>query len=490
MSTDKPTIAIDCKFKPVSLWLCDVQELNRDPNARAHWVTSTQAAMPYLPLVNLIGVNDSVKFTDSERTDMDVSTYNQNATGKRLNPVVIQSSRLRVGGMDLVAGDIYLFLNFTTTAMSVMTSTNIQHYQGLSCDRFKEFRDRVFVIRVSTVASPTVADKVHGVNNYFDRMIDLHCAVRSKRSEEYRAMMLFASECWNLHCNSSTQTQGNSLKIASVTELSPSVVHSIKDGQQVILKEIDFRVMSTPVAMNTANPVFEENLTHSSDIVTSFRDHAFSCFIVDNTSAITDRFYNFMGKAVLIPKIKDSSLVEGLYTVAADKSSSLRPEDVTPLSEIDKLPYVYASLQEAAEGVDLTSLSKRQHEEAIAAQTRENNLQAMRFARERSELEHKLSIEREESASRMREREAEHKRELDAMDRAHKAEVARLGIDHKRAEHDFAYDKYNMDRSSLFTKSTYEEGKFKRDSTIETIKTAGSLAALAVAGMMAYKRFA
>lgn len=477
-------------FKPMALWLTDTQELNTDPSARSHWVTAIQGALPYIPLLDLINLGDSVKLAHAESPDKNIYTYNPNASTQRLNPVVVQNNRLKLSGFDLIQGDITLILNFSSMALTVHTDTNVQHFAALSCDKAKEYKDRVFYVKITALSSPVTVEKSTGMSNYFERMIDLHCRVQTKRSEEYKEMLQFAKECWSQNFCHANNVASNTIKVASLFEIKSSSLQHIRDGGCIHYSNLGARVMMTQTAESTPNHHFQEDLTHSSEVVKSFRDNAMSCFIVDNTSSIDDRFYNFMGQATRIPKIKDTSLVEGLYMVSADKQGSLTPNDITALKDIDKLSFIYSTLEAATTGSDLSGLNKQQHEETVARLTRENTLATLALTKERGELEMRVTQERELSAQRMRDMENTHKAALLEHEARHKKEINDLQLSLRRRESEYDHSKFNYDTNVLKAKGSYEADKFFRDSTIESIKTAGSLAALAIAGMMAYKRLA
>ena len=122
-------------------------------------------------------------------------------------------------------------------------------------------------------------------------------------------------------------------------------------------------------------------------------------------------------------------------------------------------------------------------------QLRELDLEAKRNALQFEEIRAKNQLELEAQKADMTRQELQRKLDYEAL-------VTQLKVENEKRKqdtetHKFSYDqtRHHMDSSSLYMKKEYEQGKYERDSTIETIKTVGAVAGLVAGGYVLFKKF-
>jgi hypothetical protein len=130
------------------------------------------------------------------------------------------------------------------------------------------------------------------------------------------------------------------------------------------------------------------------------------------------------------------------------------------------------------------------HQNRLREQELQDETIRLRAEFEQAQRQAKLDAEERERERKLFWQEQERKRALEheqAM-RAIKEESERAKSQADQSKHYHEQHKYYMDSAYLGMKSQHDERKFERDGLVESLKTVGAVAGLAVAGIAVYNR--
>lgn len=209
--------------------------------------------------------------------------------------------------------------------------------------------------------------------------------------------------------------------------------------------------------------------------------------LVDNDNKLKDKYIKILDRVVKIPKIVDHTRQDGLYAYSSI-NSNLYSYYLT-IDEITEKRVVFNSEEEALEYTDSAKIIENKRlefkQKELEYQQKELKMQAD-IAKLKSEAE-ELKVKAESQALEQRmefekkisEMKLEHSKQLNEIE-LKKNESGKDYIDHKQYR-DIEGIKFKQDyEESLYRlKNKYEEEKYKRDTTIETLKTVATIASVA-----------
>lgn len=470
----------------VGMYIHDVGSISITGNQKSVW--KAREGSRYLPLLNLFTLhsNADIKFTTGENVSDDIITHDERATTKRFSQSVMDKSKLNVTQNNLILGTVYVVLNFTKYNLTLTANKSLPDlYRPLSNSSMSEYQGKLIIFSVTNIGTPSEYKAVYGVNNYLEVLKESY---RNETAPGFKEMVNFINDVqgyWLLSGNTSDATPSSTIKICRCMQLPEEALLEKGVFQDLYLRQESLVISGKSVVEVGHHPNLSSVGMADRQLVDIMRPHGVSWYIVDPKDEIGDRYYCVAGTVRAIPKIKSNDAAPGLYIVATDSDVRITNEDFTPLCDIDNNKYIFKSREEAEMGADKKTLFN--HEAELNKITRNEEVEKLRMAglRSKHDSEERLAaLERQMAEDRSR-----HEREMLEAKRRHEAEMANIKVDQRKMDMDFDRTKFHYDERSMRNKSVYEEERYQRDSTIETLKTAGSLAGLAIAGMMAYRRF-
>lgn len=503
------------KSVPIGMYFTDAASLGYGKGCAPYWLSSKD--MPYLPVLNWIQFNDDaeVRLASGETIGKDITTYNENQRLNRLSDSILTRSKLNVTTNDLFVGPVRIALNFTNKHVTITSSSGLAKcFSPLENSGFSQFDGRLLILEIHTLNSIDRIHELYGYTNYLKTLRD-RCAGRSD---------LAAQEITNVYDYVLTHLTANKALTSGVrtdtykvaTMLDVPVLEMLEHGSSKVLSVLskDLEITLEDIVAAPMHDRLAQDYVTDRSVMETIRGHGLSCFLVDNHDKLSDRFINFAGMVRKVPKIKSNDKIDGLYITSIDASQHLTVDAVTPLEEIDKMRYIYKSIEEAESGADM----RVQYSDQLELQKldKANESMGLKGDHEQRLREHDLLMRQRaaelETAAREQALDFDaRKRALEMEASAHKARLDAEAVQRK-AEHEafmqqlkqtaesqkqeserlkHQYDRSHMQMSneSLYVKRDYEHAKYERDSTVETIKTVGAVAGLLAGGYAIYSKF-
>lgn len=470
----------------VGMYIHDVGGISITGNQKSVWKGKESSL--YLPLLNLFVMhsNADIKFTTGENISDDINTHDERATTKRFSPSVMNKSKLNVTQNSLILGPVHIALNFTKYNLTLTSDKSLPMlYRPLVNSSMSEYQGKLIIFTIDNIVTPSEYKSVYGVSNYLEVLKEKY---RNNTAPGYKRLVDLIVQIqgyWLLTGNTSDATPSSTIKICRCMQLSEEALLEKESFQDLYLRQESLVISGKSVTEVEDHPNLASVGMADQQLVDVIRPHGVSCYIVDPDDAIGERYYTVAGMVKQVPKIRSNDAAPGLYIVSTDSSVRIGNDSFTPLSEIDQNKCIFKSREEAEKGADVKTLFSYEAELNKIGRTEEAEQIRMATLRAKHESDERLNkLERQLAEDRAR-----HERELLEAKRLHEQEMASIKVDHRRMDMDHDRTKYHYDARSLHNKSAYEEDRYARDSTIETLKTAGSLAGLAVAGLLAYRKF-
>lgn len=434
----------------------------------------------YLPVLQEMEFKASseIKFIHNNDVCLNIDTYDEHATNKKLNQAIKKNKKLDVTTNDINVGATELVLNFTDMKLVVYNKYNIPH---LLCPLDNEilkskYKGKVVFLTIHRLNNPNLVSDVYGNNkNYLTALKE---STKFKKNinhkyDEFNKVVEFAEKCWNETDYLSNDYRCNSIKIITVFQIDESKF--LDDSQTTFTSLVILNKNLLITRDNMFN--YKENPNNNNDVdLSQFKNDIMPgtkfTYIIDNDDVLSDRYLNQFGNTIKIPKFKSKrQQINGLYVLSVQDNFTLMVDKHYKIEEIDTANFVYKTQEEAEQGADKSTLFAQEIKE------KELNMQhTILQAKENYEVKtHQLKKENEELK-------AEHERKS-------KENELRFAELKREIESVSLRDKVNYDRSHYGIKNNYEERSYQRDSFVEGLKTVGAVSSVALAGILLFNKF-
>ena len=480
-----------CKFiaRPpqiVGAYMTDHSKIAPVQKDQAFWVNDSEK---FLPILNLFNLNEraEVRLADTQNASNDIETYNPQDIRYTLSPNVVANNRLNVSSGDLLTGGVRFVLNFMDQPIITKTRADIPKlFMPLNNVQLKEWAGKLLVLSFHSYNIPQTIKEISGIANYFENLRTEKIQRGEGKSTPAR-MLEYLSRCWQSYKPAAGGVVlSNSIKLVMVHEYVPSDFMDRGVESDVLYcseSGLSFRrssnVLDVPV-----HPKHNDTLLANREIVESMRDNGVSCFIVDNNKLLSDRFINFVGNVRKIEQIVDYNRPDGLYITTLDGQKSLGVDSFIPITDIDTCRYIYRSHEEALQGADIRQQAVQAHE-----------INKLEMSVEAAELNRDAMHDRHQYEERIRVLDAENKRQqadadmrMRAIELKHQQDLRDYKLQEVSNKAWLNNEKYRFDMIGMENKHHYESVKYERDSSIETLKTVGSVAGLLAGGFVLFKQ--
>ena len=458
--------------EPVAMYITDAGIIGNFTGAPSFWTSLKENR--YFPLLDLISIKSKseLRFTTGEGISGDLIAYNEHTSSQRLSKAIINRSKIDVTSNDLFVGGIMMCLNFTKYNVTVVSDFGIpKMFRPLDSDNFPEYDGELVFFRIHTLNSPQSVRNVHGQQNYLENIFADRSGAVTPNERESVAVIQFVLN--NLHSNKSVTDAAvsDTLKVVTVFKVREEEFQLRSSGEHkdVYLHNKGLLLsLHTPTGVSV-HPALKEALTNDRDVLEAIKANGVSCFIIDNDDAIGDRYFNFAGQVIKIPKLKSKENVNGLYVGSIDNSKHFSVENITDLDKIDENKYVYKSAEEALDGADLKTKYMEQSEmrKIIRAEEAQN-----------SKLEYEARYRELDEKSRARINELEEESRKSKLQ--HEDEIRKMSVQLEKLNTEGNAQKHNLETETMYRKNQFEATKYERDNFIETLKTVGAVAGLAL----------
>lgn len=483
--------------KIIGAYLSELGRIAPSQNGETFWTTDGQRFLPLVKLFSLAERSD-LTLANIESPANDIETYNSKDPHYSLSRAVVTNKRMDVSAGDLTIGSTRMVLNFTDQPVVMKTRSDIpKMFLPLRNEQLRDWYNKVMVLSFHSFNVPSTIREISGITNYFENL-RIERIQRGEGKSTTTKMLEFLSQCWQSFNPDVVKTlTTNSIKLVMVHEyLSADFMQDGKEVADLYCTEsgLHFRRTSNILELPT-HPKHNDTLIANRQIVETMRDNGISCFIVDNHDRIGDRYINFAGQVRLVPKSKSPNQLDGLYIASVNGSKSLDSDSFTPLEAIDECPYVYKSQEEALQGADRRMQAQQEFELNKLGMSMEATQMQQELIKMRHQFEQEALRVKAESEERVRRIELENKQRqiayderLREMDLRHQSALKEFKLQEESNKLQTSSEKFRFDLLGMENKHRYEVEKYGRDSTVETLKTIGSVAGLLAGGYVIYKQ--
>ena len=435
----------------------------------------------YVPILEEMEfkTTSEIKFIHDNNVCLNIDTYDERSTNKKLNQAIKKNKKLDVTANDINVGGTDLVLNFTDMNLVIYNKYNIPHMlTPLDNEVLRnKYKGKVVFLTIHRLNNPNIVSDIY--NNSKNYLSTLKESTKFKKNinhkyDEFNRVIDFAEKCWNETDYLSNDFRCNSIKIVTAFAVNSDVIVPGNESSFTNIVILNKNLLLTRDTMFA----YKENPNNNSDVdLSQFKTEILPgtkfTYIIDNEDVLSDRYLNQFGDTIKIPKFKSKKqLINGLYVVSVQENFTLKVDKFYKIEEVDTAEFVYKTQEEAEQGADKSALFAQEIKE------KELNMQhTILQAKENYEVK-TLQLKKENE-----ELKAEHERKTKADELKFaelKREIERIGLN----------DKVNYDRSHYGMKNHYERESYNRDSALETLKTVGGICGVAVAGIALYGRFA
>lgn len=467
--------------KPVilGLYLSDTRDVYNNTTTKS---IVNKNSIGYLPIVELFDINrqEEVRFIDGKNISGEVVSYNRNTSSQSLDHSAIINSRLNVTQNDLLLGPVYVVLNLTQYNITMSVAGDHRKvFRPLESKRFEDYYGKVLIVTLSTFNNPKQIRDIQGYSNYLESLIDMYKQKGNKRHSEMIDLLTFINE--HVHDVEMTTRfdKANTIKVSTLMEIDGDKLTHAKD-KTLFIPEKDILITLEDIVAAPMHPS-TSGLLVSGDVRSQLKENSIVCYIVDNSDIIGDRYMNFAGNVRKIVKVKNPSLVNGLYVITSNQSGS-SDEFICRLEDLDSNQYVYKSVEEANIGADV----RKQYSDKLELLQRELDSERIRQQNESIRLKKEAEETKAEYERRLRDQTLSFEQRMHEL--KHSADSRKFQHEQitLKAKEDYDYFKFDMDRRNQYVKNQYESEKYSRDSTLETLKMLGAVAGLVAGGVVLY----
>ena len=461
------------------VYLTDGTTIAPTQKGQNYWLPETSR---FLPILNLLQFTPraELRLADTARTTNDIETYNPKTSHYNLAPTLVTHNRLDVSVGDLMVGAVRLVLNFMDYPVTVKTRSDIPKlFHPVSNAQLDDYKGKLVVLSFHSFNTPQMIKDVSGVANYFENL-RLDKIQRGEVNTTPVKMLEYLSRCWQEFKPDLTKcAPSNSIKLAMVHIYSASdFMSGGASHPELYCHESGLMIRRTDNLFEMGiHPKLSDSMVANKQIVQSLRDNGMSCFIVDNDKRVSERFINFAGQVRQIPQVVDKHRPQGLYITSIDGDKSLETDSFVPLDKIDESPYIFRSQEEASLGADIRTKAEHAHE-----------ISKLELGIESTHLKHQYEERIRQMDLETKRRQAEFDASTKKMEAGYQEALRTIQLsveDRKNRSH---HDKYHFEVLGMENKHRYESEKYERDTTIETLKTIGSVAGLMAGGYVLYKQ--
>lgn len=481
-------ITVDSKPKILGMYLSDNKSLynNIDGTQNSFF---TNEGINYLPVLDLFDIksNEDIILVDGKNRDKELSTYNRHISSKNLDLATTKAKRIDITQNDILLGPVDIVLNLTGCDISISLSNEYRKsYRPIESDPLSPYYGKLLLLSVQSFNNPKMIHNTFGINNYFESLLDRYKSRCNTQYEEMIDILTYLNDMWSTLKLKARMEEGSCIKVVTLIDLDVNEMLQGNNRLAYIRKKNMYAILDNIV--NMPYHPGTDAVFNTGDIKGYLKNNSFVCYIVDNDDRISDRYINIAGSVLKIMKIKNPTLVNGLYIIRTNNNGSSTSDIICRLEDIDTNQYVFKSIEEALEGADIRSQYKdnlektKQELEALRLEKANESLM-LKSEFERKGLEIKIDYEK-----RFKEQTLAYEREIQEMKKALETTKVIHEENTLKNKSDFEYFKYDLDRKGLDTKSRYEENKYQRDSTLETIKTVGSVVGLLAGGFVLYNK--
>lgn len=481
----------------IGAYLTDHSKVAPVQKDQTFWVADGEK---FLPVLNMFRLDERADLFLSDTSDPanDIETFNKKDVRYNLSASVIAKKRIDLSSGDLLMGAVRMVLNFMDQPVTMKTRSDIPKlFMPLHNEQLQEWRGRLLILSFHSFNLPQTIKELTGIANYFENL-RLEKIQKGEGKETSTRMLEYLSRCWqSFKPEQAAGVVSNSIKLAMVHEYQPSdFMVSGTEVEDLFCSEsgLSFR-RTTNMLEVPVHPKHNDTLLANRQIVQSMRDNGISCFIVDNEKRLSERFINFVGSVRKIPQVVDYNRPEGLYITTVDGQKGLGADSYIPLAEIDNCRYIYKSHEEALDGTDVRQQAVQNHElsklemNVEAAQLQQQAIH-MRHEFEQQTMRMKQSFDEQTRAAEIeaKRRQMEHDAYIRDMEARHQETLRNYKIQEEANKFNLNSEKFRFDLIGMENKHHYETAKYDRDTTIETLKTVGSVAGLLAGGYVLYKQ--
>jgi hypothetical protein len=446
----------------------------------------------YLPVLSLLrfNVRDEIALVNGRNKQEEVVAYNRNTSSKSLSKEVCLEKRFDITQNDILLGPMNLVFNLTDHNVTIIAPGELRKtYRPIESKKLEDLYGKLIIMTIYTFNNPYMISDLTGYSDYFENYLNLYKGRGNKNLEEIIQILEFLKENWcRFKVNAIPDARNqNSIKVVSMVEVDEGELLTAEHNR-LFCPERNLTITLENIIDTPEHPG-TQNVIANSDVKTHLRNNSFVCYIVDNNDAISDRYINVAGAVKRINKIKNPNMINGLYLINTGDNGT-NNEIICKLDEIDDNDYVYRSMEEANAGADI----RKQYMDSIEQSRAEIESLRIKHANEGIVLKSKHekdTLEIKNTYDKMMKEQSllfesqlhELKKNMETFKNNNERESLT-----KKGE--FESFKYDIDRKSNVSKSEYEERKYTRDSTVETLKTIGSVVGLVAGGVVMYSKFA
>lgn len=472
--------------KILGMYLSDTHDVYNNTEQKTHL---TNDGFKYLPIVDFIHFSrqEEVRFINGKNINDEIITYNRNTSSRKLNADTVYNNKIEVTQNDLLLGPINIVLNLSQYNITFNTPGDFRKtYLPIKNKKLEEYYGKIIMLTIHTFNNPITIQHIAGYGNYFETLKDNFKNRGNKKNQELLLVLDYLSSKWLDIKTSDYMQQSHTIKVVTMTVVEETDLFTVSD-KIIYLSYRDCFVTIEDI-INAPDHPGTENVFNTGDLKGYLRDNSFVCYIVDNDDLISDRYINVAGSVKKIIKIKNPSMVNGLYLITTNNATGTKSEVVCKLEDLNNNQYVFKSIEEANAGADIRSqykdiLEKNRAELESLRLERANENIALKAKYERESLEIKTEYEK-----RLREQSLTFDREMQELKKSFEEFKLSASKEDIKTKSDYDTFRYQLDRKSYQTKSDYEEGRYARDTTIESIKTVGAIAGLLAGGFVLYSK--
>lgn len=486
------------QMQPIGVYLTDATDIYNSTTQRAFVEDKYKGYLPIVDCFNIRG-NAEVIFSDTRDKSREVTTFDRSLSTKNLDQETIRSKKIETTHNDLFMGPHHILLNFTNHTLTAnMPNEYRKSFPRINQDKFEDYLGKIMIFSIYTLNTPALIQATTGNGNYLEAMVNKLKTRQTPEMEEMRRVYEYANSKWPLFKQMPNGCIANSIKVICLQVIEEKELLTQRD-HSLYLRNKDVLLSFENILEIPENPSTQLKGIGGDQLLSIIKDHSFVCYIVDNNDSISERYINVAGNIRKVNKIKDPKMINGLYVIQTGENNSPDIETICPLEDIDKNDFIYRSAEEAIQGAS----SRQRYKDEVDMAKME--LENVRVASSMESL--KLKQEYDIQLLQMKADYEARKLELEEKVQAIKAEVEKSKVqtaDKKNTHEDKKYDldyrrellkleaeseRYRMDRISSRNKHYYEERRYERDSTIETLKTVGAIVGLMATGYVLYKKF-
>lgn len=484
----------------------------------------------FIPMISGFSRNHQVELEilDPVQRENKLGTYDRNNPNSSLAESVIRTKYIDVTRNDLSFSSDIVILNFTDKAISVCNDRGIvKMYAPIRNETMESHRGHIYFLEVTSLNNPDFTREYFEDTDYVATMMTKYNQKVSKASprELFKAIDLYtkAKEIYDsVIINGGTFTN-NSIKVINLLPIDNFSIQEMYKGKEIhVLEYKALMSMKGPSEMGL-NKYLNTDYTLTSNVLSLLSKHNITCFINDPHNEIGERFTYIAGNVVRIPKIQDRSQRAKFHMrfsgLEVTRKHELLEDGIleTSLIEMDDLPYIYKTVEDAEVGANRELLAEKEfiiRENALRNEKLRAELELSELKKamdhEKLKADSDLLDKRKEIESLKMEMETlkasndinrterkddfeEKKYEREMLLEEEKAKLAkakeRWDLEREQLKADLARSNYNHEREMNSIKYQQENNKTNNEAVLQTLKTIGGVVALAAVGYTIYKNF-